>query len=357
MLAATGSVLFVLSAGVTLAVLPPLARRAHAMGLVALPGGRRHHAQATPVVGGVAVLLGVALPALGGLGLALLAGSGSGLLPEELARHLPGIRNRAPQLLGILCGSAAMLVLGHMDDRRELPAGLRLGIQALAALLLVGLDVRVTVFLPHPLLQAAATVVFVTFVTNAVNFIDNMDGQMAGVVGAGALHLTCLAVATGQLFMAAILVCLAGALAGFLPFNFPRARVFSGDAGSLATGFLLGALAVAFTYQENGNSLLPVLVPALVLGVPLADGVVVTGSRLARGVHPFTAGRDHLAHRLAARGLSARGAVLVLWAAAFLLGMPALLLARVPAVVVAAVWGPALAVAGGLCVLGVRRRP
>ena len=142
-------------------------------------------------------------------------------------------------------------------------------------------------------MHVVLTVVFIVFITNAVNFIDNMNGLMAGVVTVGALHLLCLAAATGQLFIAAILACLVGGLLAYLPRNFPRARVFIGDAGSLAIGFLLASLTVAFTFEEGGSSFRPALLPLLVLAIPTADGLTVIAGRLRRGVHPFTAGHDH----------------------------------------------------------------
>jgi UDP-GlcNAc:undecaprenyl-phosphate GlcNAc-1-phosphate transferase len=235
-----------------------------------------------------------------------------------------------------------MLVMGHLDDRRGLSAWSRLLVQTGCAALLVFVGIRVTVFLPDPWLHGVLTVLFVVFLTNAVNFIDNMNGLLAGVVAAAVLHLLCLAVASGQLFMAALLIALAGGLLGFLARNFPVARVFIGDAGSMALGFLLAAFTVLFTFTEEARPEAPILMPLLILAVPLLDGLTVVAGRLRRGVHPFTAGHDHLSHRLVARGWSQGRAVVALWGAGAACGVPVLLLARVPAEVILAVWGPAL---------------
>ena len=106
-------------------VLPLLERRALKTGPLDRPGGRKNHDRPTPLTGGIAVLLSVAIPAMAGLFLALRGVAMGDVLPAELADHLPGIRRRAPQLLAILLGSAVMMLLGHIDDRRGLSPWLR----------------------------------------------------------------------------------------------------------------------------------------------------------------------------------------------------------------------------------------
>lgn len=335
---------------VAAAALPALERRAHRQGLVDLPGGRKQHGGALPLTGGIAVLLAVSLPVMGGLLLALSADLLGGLVPEALSIHLPGIRSKAPALLAILAGTGIHLLLGHLDDRRGLSPWTRLGVEVATAAGLAALDIRLTAFLPWEWAHWALTVVFVVFVTNAVNFIDNMNGLMGGTVLIAALNLLALAAASGQLFLAAILCCLAGGLLAFLRRNFPEARVIMGDAGSLPLGFLLAAITIEFTFSDGGAGAPPSLaiaLPLLVLALPVYDGLTVIGRRLARGVHPFTAGRDHVSHRLLQRGFGPVRTVLCLWTAAWLAGIvPALLLAG--PLTVAAVWFPAMAAGGVL---------
>jgi len=279
-LAALGVMLGLVSFGMVKLSLPLLGKAARLRGLVDTPGGRKAHAQAVPLVGGIAILAGVAVPAVGGLLAALLGEAGLLALPAALSTHLPGIRSRAPQLLAVLAGSGVMLLLGHADDRQGLSPWTRLAVEGACALALALVGIRVTLFLTNPWLQLLLTVAFVVFVTNAVNFLDNMNGLMGGVLLVASLHLLTLAVSSGQLFLAAILICLAGALLAFLQQNFPDGRIFSGDAGSLAIGFLLAATCVLFTYEEHGVSLRPVLVPLAILALPLADGCSVIVSRL-----------------------------------------------------------------------------
>ncbi|MAG58823.1 MAG: undecaprenyl-phosphate alpha-N-acetylglucosaminyl 1-phosphate transferase [Planctomycetes bacterium] len=345
-----GFLLFGLSLGLAALVLPMLERRAMRSGPVDQPGGRKDHGRTTPLTGGIAILLAVTLPAVVGLLVALLGEALVGdVLPEEIALHLEGIRTRAGELLVILLGAGVLMIVGHLDDRHDLSAWLRLLTQVACASALVFCGVRITLFLPWPWLHGVVTVLFVVFITNAVNFVDNMNGLCGGLVLIGGLHLLALAVATNQLFMAAILICLAGGLTAFLPRNFPVARSFLGDAGSTALGFLLASLTVAFTFTEGGPAWRPVVLPILVLAIPIADGVTVIAARLARGVHPFTAGHDHLSHRIVRSGLTPVGAVLVLWGVQFVVGVPLLIAGDVGWPIVAAVWGPVAAVAAFAC--------
>jgi UDP-GlcNAc:undecaprenyl-phosphate GlcNAc-1-phosphate transferase len=126
-----------------------------------------------------------------------------------------------------------------------------------------------------------------------------------------------------------------------------------GDAGSLAIGFLLASLTISFTFETGSPSARPFLLPAAVLAVPLIDGVIVICSRLKRGVHPFTAGRDHVSHRLAEIGLSPTRTVLLLWGLQFSCGIPVMIAGDVSGDILLAVWGGA---AGAAVALGWRRK-
>ncbi len=323
-----GLALFAISFGVAAGLLPWIRRRAVTAGAVDRPdGGRKDHAEAVAYGGGVAVLAAIAVPVGLGILVALIGGDAS-WVPEAIRIHSPGIRQQAPQVAAILGGAAVMMVMGWIDDRRRLPAVPRLIVEILAALALALSGVRVTAFLPEPWMHVAATVVFVVFATNATNFIDNMNGQLTGVAAIQTAGFLAIAASSGQLFVAASLICLLGGLLAFLPWNFPRARIFLGDAGSLPIGFLLSALTITCRFQDGGITARPFVVPILLLFVPLVDGCVVVVSRLRRGVHPFTAGHDHLAHRIAARGRTRTSAVVVLWGFSAAAAALALLVSR-----------------------------
>ncbi|HLL90871.1 MAG TPA: MraY family glycosyltransferase, partial [Tepidisphaeraceae bacterium] len=161
------------------------------------------------------------------------------------------------------------------------------------------------------------SVLWITAITNAFNFLDNMDGLSAGVAAVCTAAFLVAALTIGQWFVAAALALLLGALLGFLWFNFPPARIFQGDAGSLVVGFLLGVLTVRTTFlrpgQDFGAGWYAVFAPVIVLAVPLYDLVVVSIIRLSRGKSPFQGDTNHFSHRLVARGMSRRTAVLCIY--------------------------------------------
>jgi UDP-GlcNAc:undecaprenyl-phosphate GlcNAc-1-phosphate transferase len=173
------------------------------------------------------------------------------------------------------------------------------------------------------------TVVWIVVVTNAMNFLDNMDGLTGGVtVIAGGLFMVA-AMMTEQWFVAGTLAVLVGATAGFLLFNMPPAKIFLGDGGSLVIGFTLAVLTVRTTYWEpgeGGEAWYGVLMPLCVLAIPLYDILSVTLLRIRQGRSPFQGDHQHFSHRLVKRGLSPRRAVLVIWSLTALTGIVGLIL-------------------------------
>jgi UDP-GlcNAc:undecaprenyl-phosphate GlcNAc-1-phosphate transferase len=161
------------------------------------------------------------------------------------------------------------------------------------------------------------TVLWITAITNAFNFLDNMDGLSAGVAAVCTTAFLVTALSIQQWFVAATLALLLGALLGFLVFNFPPAKIFMGDSGSLLIGFVLGVLTVRTTYLRPGQNFAAgwysIFAPVIVLALPLYDLIVVSIIRLARGKSPFVGDTNHFSHRLVARGMSRRTAVLCLY--------------------------------------------
>lgn len=289
----------------------------------------KHHRRAIPNTGGMAIAVAVVAPIAAAASLPHLLSNADleNLLPP-LAAHLPGLRDQWPLALGLLASAVVIHVLGVCDDHRGLAPATKLLVQALAAgVLVVMLDVRVLRFLGTDALGGAGTVISVlatvlwfTVITNAINMLDNMDGLAAGVslvIAAMYLAATLLA---GQWFVAALCAVLMGSLAGFLVHNFPTARLFMGDGGSLLTGWLLAFISVRTTYVQmptlaaDGNWH-GVLMPLIVMAVPLYDLSSVVWLRRRAGRSLFAADNAHFSHRLVARGLSRRGAVIVIWLA------------------------------------------
>jgi UDP-GlcNAc:undecaprenyl-phosphate GlcNAc-1-phosphate transferase len=161
------------------------------------------------------------------------------------------------------------------------------------------------------------TILWIVAISNAFNFLDNMDGLSAGVAAVCTTAFLITAIIIQQWFVAATLALLLGALLGFLFWNFPPARIFMGDGGSLVIGFVLGVLTVRTTYLLPGEDFAAgwysVFAPLIVLAVPLYDLIVVSIIRISRGKSPFVGDTNHFSHRLVARGMSRRTAVLTLY--------------------------------------------
>ncbi|PDW04991.1 MraY family glycosyltransferase [Candidatus Viridilinea mediisalina] len=270
-------------------VATPLARRAALrVGVVSVPRTRDVHVAPVPLLGGAAIYAGFVLALL-----------------------ILGDREYIVELVAILVGATLVSLLGLADDRWGLHAGLKLGGQILAAGLLFWGGTQVQ-FLPYLWLNLAATILWVVGITNAINFLDNMDGLSGGIVSIAAAFFLLLAAMNEprQVLVGAMAAALIGACIGFLRYNLNPATIFMGDTGSLFIGFILAAIAIKLRFPAN-TPLVTWMVPICVLALPIFDTCLVVVARLRRGVNPFTtAGKDHLSHRLHALGLTKREAVL-----------------------------------------------
>lgn len=294
------------------------------------PGARKIHAEPVALAGGLSVMTGLLLPLLGGAGLLAIAGT---------ERPLPGLAREAVGLLdygfgarwlplsAIFLGLLGMLWLGWLDDRHELAPLPKFAGQFLIALLVAAAGVRVTLFVPSLAFSYVITVLWIVGVTNALNFLDNMNGLCAGIGALAAAFFAMAAARHGQYLVGAIALLGCGALLGFLPWNYPRAAAFLGDAGSHVVGFLLAVLAILPSfYSPERPHPMAVLSPLLVLVVPLADLASVVWIRWRLGKAPWIGDTNHFSHRLVRAGLDRTQAVAVLWLVAIAGGAIALLL-------------------------------
>ena len=310
-----------------------LVRVGHRMRTLDSPGaaGHRKELRRVPNIGGVAIFAGVALPLLAGvLGLQLIS-------REQWGRWLPALEPLLPRVLegeggvgpslaaatALLACMALLHITGVIDDRKSLPAGVKLLVQfGAAAVMAVWFDVRLLTLLGD-VPSILVTVLWIVAITNAINFMDNMDGLAGGVSAIAASLLMVATILNEQWFIASMLALLVGSLIGFLVFNFPPAKIFMGDGGSLVIGFLLGVLTArtTFLHPDLGGGWYAVFMPVIILAVPLYDLVSVTLIRLKQGKSPFVGDQQHFSHRLVQRGLSKRGAVIVIWCAAAVTGI------------------------------------
>jgi len=283
---------------VSLGATPVLAAAARRAEIVSAPQPDRWSGRPTPMLGGLALVAGTLAPVV------LNAGAD-------------------PRLGVVAAGTLSAMCLGLIDDMRRLrPTSKIVGQVAIASGLAIGgVHVEIVEFQP---LAFALTLLWVVGVMNAMNLVDNMDGLAAGLAAIAAIVLVLMAPAE-PMWVRLLAAALAGACAGFLVYNFAPARVYMGDAGSLALGFVLAALALLQTNTAASGVGLALLGPLLVLGLPIYDTALVTIVRRIEGRPVSRGGRDHTSHRLAARGLSDRETVLLLYAIAACLALVGLL--------------------------------
>ena len=284
--------------GVSAVVTPPVARLARALGFVDQPSERSvAHRPGIPLLGGVAVAIG------------FFAALGTGFVLGDLP-VLPS------HLVGFLTGAGIILAVGILDDRVGLGAMTKFGGQFLAALIAVGAGYKLghitepisgTTFLLPQLMVWVVSVLWIVGVTNAINLVDGLDGLATGVGAIICITLTVILIQAGQIFGAVMGVALLGGLLGFLPYNFPPARIFLGDTGALFIGYSLSLLALEGYRQVT---VITFVVPLLALAVPILDTGLSILRRLRTGKPLFTGDRLHMHHRLLDLQGSPRAAVL-----------------------------------------------
>ena len=306
-------------------------------GLVDDPGQRKIHDQPIPLAGGLAVMTGLLVPTLLACLILWLQGAGgsaggpsstsssaahdvgrSGLLDPNSAFLLQhGLGRRAMELAGIFLGAFGILLVGVLDDKHELRPSTKFAGQFLVAALVAASGARITIFVPSLIFSYTVTILWILTVINAFNFMDNMNGLCAGLGVIGAQHFAFIAASGDQYLVALIASLTFGALLGFLPYNFPRARAFLGDAGSHLVGYLLAVLAILpHFYTVRHPRRWAVVIPLLVLAIPLLDMVWVVVLRWRIGQPFYQGDTNHISHRLVRRGLTRWQAVVVIWVAA-----------------------------------------
>ena len=315
-----------LSAFITALVALPLWRKCclHT-GLVDDPGHRKIHDQAMPLAGGLAVMTALLVPTI--LATLALCFRDSLKIPPlddtttPLLTH--GVHRRSLELGAIFVGAIGMLLVGLWDDKHESkPAG-KFICQLVVAALVAASGARITLFVPNILFSFAITILWILTVINAFNFMDNMNGLCGGLGAIGAFYfgLSAATAVVPQYLVALIAFLTCGALVGFLPYNFPRAKSFLGDSGSHLVGYLLAVLAILpHFYTSQNTHTLAVLTPLLILAVPLGDLVWVVILRTRMGKPFYVGDNNHLSHRLVRLGLTRTRAVLVIWMIAIAIG-------------------------------------
>jgi UDP-GlcNAc:undecaprenyl-phosphate GlcNAc-1-phosphate transferase len=298
-----------------LVITPWVKKLALGWGALDVPGERKVHCQVMPRMGGLAIYLAFAAVVL---------------FTQPLARPV----------MGLLLGGGWIMVLGILDDIRELSARVKLVGQIIGALILVVFGFRVD-FVTNPFMEGLillgklaipVTVLWIIGVTNALNLIDGLDGLAAGTSVIAALTMAVVVILENPAWgdtastVVPLALILCGSILGFLRYNFYPAKIFLGDSGSMFLGFTLAALAIMGL--TKGATIISVFIPIVILGIPLLDTVFAIIRRMFNGRPIFQADKHHLHHRLLEKGLSHRQAVLVIYGVNVCLGLSAIALTQ-----------------------------
>jgi len=301
----------------------PVRQLALRVGMVDHPGPRKVHVQPMPLLGGLAIYLGVLIALL-------------------VSMDGPALT----QVIGIYAGATLVAVVGILDDRGLLHHQIKLfGAMPAAAVILLASGIRAQVFsniwpgTPEIWADTALTLVWVVGITASFSILDHMDGLCAGVAAMASIFFAMIAYLNGQTLVTTLAAAVLGGATGFLRWNFKPAKIFMGDGGAMFLGFLMATLGLKLRL-EHTNSITGWVVPILILGATIFDTTLITISRSRRGLIPFTTpGKDHTAHRLA--NLSdQRWAVLAMYSLGAITGGAAVLvtyLSPVGALAVAAI--------------------
>jgi UDP-GlcNAc:undecaprenyl-phosphate GlcNAc-1-phosphate transferase len=300
-------------------ILTPIVRRiAYRFGALdhAL-SSRKIHGRPIPRLGGIAIVIAFYVP-LTGL-LLFHSGVGTFFLAER------------DHVIGLFVGGLVIALLGLYDDLRGSGAGRKFLVQFAVAGFLYYLGFRADL-LANPFgnpiqlgwVSLPFTLLWIVGVINAMNLIDGLDGLAGGVALVAVVPTFLIALQRGHPLMMLFSSALAGAIVGFLFYNFNPASIFMGDTGSMFLGFVLAA--TALQTNQKASTAVAVLIPTIALGVPILDTLLAIGRRALRGRPLFQADKEHIHHRLMAIGLTHRQAVLVLYGFCVLLGAAALIL-------------------------------
>lgn len=297
----------VLAAAAISFVLTPLVKEmAVRFGFVDIPKDeRRMHNKPIPTIGGLAIFAAFLIVSL-------------------------WMSERSRVYFGMLAGSTIIVALGVVDDKYDLNPKLKFVFQIIAAAIPVsqGCVIR---YISHPfvilgntylylgVLAIPITIIWIVALTNAVNFIDGLDGLSVGVCSISCLSMAVIALSLGQSSEALLLGALLGACLGFLPYNFNPAKIFMGDTGATFLGFTLACMSVGGLFKLY--TVISFAVPLLVLGVPIFDICFATLRRLWHHVSPMHSDRSHIHHRLIDFGFNQRQSVMILYLVSCIMGV------------------------------------
>jgi UDP-GlcNAc:undecaprenyl-phosphate GlcNAc-1-phosphate transferase len=294
------------------------------------PGERKIHQSPKPYLGGIAIYLSFIIVILVNLVLFLVLKDQASFQSnfQFLAAQYSLLIKVWLKLAAILVGATIIVVVGVIDDIDStlISPKLKLLLQTFAAIIAVYFGVRIS-FFPLDWIDWTISILWIVLITNSFNLLDNMDGLSSGVAVVSGIIFLCLSAYQGQFFIALILSIFIGSVLGFLKYNYYPSSIFMGDAGSLFLGYVLATLTISASYvAPESTSLLPALMPVIILSIPLFDTLSLIIIRVKENRPIYVGDKRHLSHRLVDMGFSPRSAVNTIYLLTFTIGLAAFLL-------------------------------
>ena len=306
---------------------------------ISIKAAKKYGIMDTPNVNDRRRMHDVPKPCFGGMSIFVAATITIILIYFFMDDFLPTVitmREPIEKLVGILVGGLIIFIVGIIDDKTEMKALSKMGFQFLAATVTFILGVRIPTigFLGVDfstnttglILSYIITVVWIVGITNTINLIDGLDGLADGVSVISSIAIAYAAYIHGQYTVSLAMMALAGAALGLLPFNFYPAKTFMGDSGAMFLGFMLAS--ISLVGPAKGATIVTLIVPVLVLGVPIFDILFAVFRRSRKGISIFKADRGHIHHQLASMGLGQRRSVLMIYGISAVMGIAAILFSR-----------------------------
>lgn len=302
---------FFVAMAVALIVTPFSIKLAPKIGAMDIPKDeRRMHSKAMPRFGGIAIYLG------------MMASLACFALDHD-------------RVISIMTGCTLIYILGLIDDLKNLKPLVKLAGQVVCAAVLYVQGIRIEFITNYfgegnmvfgDIAGLITTILWIVAITNAVNLIDGLDGLAAGIAAISALCIGYVAYIHGQYTTTLAMMVIAGAALGFLPYNFHPAKTFMGDSGSQLLGFSIAAFSILGAVKST--TMVVVIIPALVLGLPIFDTLMAIIRRTLRHQSIGTADKEHLHHRIMKAGYGQRRAVMLMYCISGIMGIVAVLYSR-----------------------------
>jgi UDP-GlcNAc:undecaprenyl-phosphate GlcNAc-1-phosphate transferase len=284
------------------------------------PSQRKVHLKPMPLLGGLGIYFSIFFTILLGLWL-------KNFLFAHFYNYYNGIISVLPKIFSLIIILGIVVFFGLLDDIYHFRSYQKLFFQIVCGIITFLLGFKIN-FLPFQSLDFLLTVFWIILCMNSFNLLDHMDGLSSGVALIAGIIFFIFAVMHGQLFIATLISCFVGAMAGFLYYNFPPADIFMGESGSSLIGYFLGVAAIMGTYYhyEISRSFLPIFSPLIILSVPFFDTISVIVIRIKNKKSIFLADRNHISHRLISLGMTKKQSILFCYLLTFCCGIPVLFL-------------------------------